>query len=1177
MERDKRGRFVKKAQIGTQLLPTLQLKNGNQYKLRQGVSMENAEPWLAMAMQNPDEYEMQLGQYYEPQQKIDNSVIRSGVPGFNFNNTTGSLNTNNFSTNSIKSPYEYRIPKIPDLDLHTNGLNARANYINSLIAQKTFGLTDQFSTPKIKYTVQNGKYIDQYGHELNPANLDFNLYEQDFNIGAQQEQVNTTSNETIKDSKIKSAGMTIKDENSNNNSNNNLDLFKTVDKTKLANFLELARAGIGTAVNNKIAKRALETEKPFLQDVSESHRSVYGDYRAKVEGEKAAAQLRNMASRPITSDSSLQQQMMMEAQMKGQEYIDKGRAQDEAMIRQTQEVAWQQEKENQQQRQAAAMANKQAMLMSEKNKAEIMNSRDSANFSQVLSPLLAGKEQRLRNEGVLQQRYQDYYDNALMKQKVWNTYRDGLSESQKNLAQTFATKGKAGVDALIKDNPQLQDEWNSLERTINNEIIRRQALSRGAIVNPYFINSTNAYSLDWESEMPIIKKGGTIYKAKLTKRTKDNDRGAKSIEASKKLASRLLEKAIDSLYTYDQVEIIAKQSKKKRKYQAGGGLPFVNFSPVFATSEKGADDPVKEKKGEDLTTKDVLTLLKDMDGLPSDMNFIVQALQDFQLREDMDPLGISSSSVTSQYINLINKIKVAKFNREEYNQAFNQLKGNGGLNELAITSDGLVVGTNEEGDFKYFTPEQVSKGIAQKEGYQLLTNSNLLYLRANSSDAAFNHRLITVASNGVGIETVTKYITDSLNSLGNSENSEQGYVSTRQGELLQGLQDFAKAVQNAGGQFDGTVNDLYKYKYLTKTQAEQAKKAMQYIYQTLPENARALLKVKSDGSDNGALKLVETLISSKLDTTKQFDLDLEGGKTHKSTSNNNTKDMSDLETSLPLNILKDVGGVDSYLDIDRGDGIHMSVRGTQFNLIKTPNGEAILDTSISNMLHQSGLQSIVKDMRNIQFGDQKLSPEALSNITYNNTGITRAILPIKSDGSVNLELLEAYEKAEADIELSGDKSPENVKSIYEQYGISSLLNVDGTYNQSKFAPFMVTEGYTTDALSGLKPSDFVMEYRGDEDAAVALIQKCLAVGSGKNIQTPEVDSFSWYNPMDWFSWTDTIFKGVLYIPITNNVNTAVFGANQTLDYDEALLQEEKYQNFAKMSNQRSTGADLLNI
>lgn len=55
---------------------------------------------------------------------------------------------------------------------------------------------------------------------------------------------------------------------------------KPLDKTKMANFLEFARAGIGAAVNNKIAERALEVEKPFLQDISESHRSVYGDYRA---------------------------------------------------------------------------------------------------------------------------------------------------------------------------------------------------------------------------------------------------------------------------------------------------------------------------------------------------------------------------------------------------------------------------------------------------------------------------------------------------------------------------------------------------------------------------------------------------------------------------------------------------------------------------------------------------------------------------------------------------------------------------------------------------------------------------------------------------------------------------------------------------------------------------------
>ena len=1107
MQRDKRGRFVKKAQAGSALSPdNMVILKGRKYKVKPGASQAftrvqanfpKVEDWL-------------------------NTSEGLGYLEFVEDVSTPSLNLQPLTIPNIQ-------PK--SLNTITSGLNTNPN-------------------GSLNQTPQN----DGTG-TANP--------------------VSQLTDEQIDEKTNPSAGMTFL-----NNVKNGIKEIKPIDKTKLANFLEITRAGIGAGVNNKIAERALVSEKPLLQDVSEIHRPVYGDYRAKVQGEKSAAQLSNMASRPLTSDGALQSQMQMEAAIKGQEYIEQGRAKDDALIRQTNEVAWQQEKENQQQRHAVAMQNRQALLMTEKNKSQIENMRTSANYSQVFAPLVGATEQRLRSKAAQQEYYQDYYDNALVQSDVYANFREGLSPTQKALIDTFNVSGEAGVDKYIKDNNLTENDWYNTQRILNNEVIRRRAALKGAWINPTF-NNTNSDRMDFTPpSISYAKQGGTVYRTRLRKRSKDNDRASKSIESSKKLAARFLEKAIDSLYNYTEVELIAKP-KRKRKYQAGGGLPFVNFTPVFATSEAGAPNAtaVKEKDTdkEDLTTKDVLSLLKDMDGLPSDMQIIVESLRNFNVADKLDPFGLSSSSdITSRYISLINKIKVAKFNREEYNNAFDKLKGNGGLTELAITSDGVLIGTNEEGNFKYFTPEEAAKGSHTKEGYQLLTNSNLLHIRANSLDAAFNHKLTTVAQNGIGMETINKLISDAVSGLGSSSTSEEGYAKTKQGELLEGLEDFYKAIQASGGNFDGTVNDLYKYKLLTKTQAEQAKKAIQYVYNTLPSNARALLKVKSDGSETGALKLIETIISSKETNQAQFDLDLVGGKTHKSTSDS-SKDTSDLETSLPLNVLKNIGGVDSYLDIDRGDGIHMSVRGTQFNQIKTPSGDPIYDTSISSMLQESGLQSIVKDMRNIYFGDQKLSPEALSFITYNNTGVTRANLPIKSDGSVNLELLEAYEKAERDIDLSGDKSPANIKAIYEQHGITSLLNADGTYNQSKFAPFMITEGYTTDALSGIKESDFVVEYKGNTDAAVSLMQQSLAVGSGKNVTTPEVDTFSWYNPSDWFGWTDTVFKGVIYIPLTNNVNTAVFGANQSLDYDEALAQEEKYQNFERMSNQRSTDASLLNI
>ena len=1147
MQRDKRGRFIKKASGGTKII------NGKQYK----VKPEAAQAFATYQQTHPDATEDVWLASPEGQSYLEEVI-------------TPSLSTNStFNNLGFKTP---TFGDTPSFTFNSTYSLDPLKHKQALRQHEALGLKTTFGTPsKIKVNVVDGKYIDQYGKEVPQSELVLNSQYYDVQHFGNAPTLEELKQKVAKEEE-ESAGMNLTDPVAQYKNTPSV-----INKTKIADFLDFARAGLETSTNNKIAKRALAAEKPFLQDVSESHRAIYGDYRAQIQGEKAAAQLRNQASKPLTSDGALQQQMMMDAQIKGQQFIEQGNAQDEAAIKQSREAAWLQEKENQQQRQAAAMQNRQAILMSEKNKANILNSRDSANMSQVVSPLLAGVEKRLRTEGAQQKYYQDLYDDATVAKDTWNNFDTTLTDTQKTLRSEYLKGGATGVETYLKSDPALQEsrykEWISLQSIMNDEILRKKALIKGAIIKNTTSSLNQPNSFETQS---IFKKGGTLYKAKLSKRVKDNDRTAKSIESSKKIAARLLEKAIDALYDYKDVEIVAKAGKK-RKYQAGGGLPFVGHTPVFASSEIGTPKTEeKTSKGEDLTTKDVLTLLKDMDGLPSDMQVIISTLKNFEIADIMDPLGLSSSSnLATRYISLINKVKVAKFNKEEYNTALNQLKANGGLGEFAITSEGRLIGTNKDGDFEYFTPEEVAKGEHNNKGYQLLTNSNLLYLRANSLDAAFNHKLTTFAQSGIGIKEVNEYITNAISQLGTSTNSQEGYTATRNGELLQGLQDFYKAVQESNGKFDGTVNDLYKYKHLTKTQAEQAKKAMQYIYQTLPVNAKTLLKVKSDGSDTGAVKLIESLISSKLSPETTFDLDLVGGPSHKSTSSE--KDDSKLKTSLPLNIQKGVGGIDSYIDIDRGDGIHMSVRGTQYNLIKSPSGEPIMDTSLATMLHKSGLQSIIKDTRNIQFGDQKISPEVLANITYNNTGITRANLPIKSDGTVNFDLLEAYEQAERELDTMSNKSPENIKQVYDKYGISDLINEDGSYKQNKFGAFIVTEGYTTDALSGLKPSDFVREYKGDEDAAVALLQKSLAVGTGKNIQVPEVDTFSWYNPADWFSWTDTIYKGVVYIPITNNVNTAVFGANQSLDYDEALKQEEKYQNFERMSNQRSTDASLLNI
>jgi hypothetical protein len=43
--------------------------------------------------------------------------------------------------------------------------------------------------------------------------------------------------------------------------------------------------------------------------------------------------------------------------------------------------------------------------------------------------------------------------------------------------------------------------------------------------------------------------------------------------------------------------------------------------------------------------------------------------------------------------------------------------------------------------------------------------------------------------------------------------------------------------------------------------------------------------------------------------------------------------------------------------------------------------------------------------------------------------------------------------------------------------------------------------------------------------------------------------------MDWVFGAEDIFKASIYIPISNNQLSAVTGANQHIDYDEAMTLE----------------------
>ena len=619
------------------------------------------------------------------------------------------------------------------------------------------------------------------------------------------------------------------------------------------------------------------------------------------------------------------------------------------------------------------------------------------------------------------------------------------------------------------------------------------------------------------------------------------------------------------------------------KFQQGGSAipPLVSYQPIMITNSGASETasmagPSKSsEESSDLTDKDLLKMLEKLDGLPNDMQALTQVLSNFYIDQQYSPFP-NTANIASRYLQALQMMRTANFNRKQYDNAFNIVSNNGGINELAINEKGFLICVNDKGDFKYLKPEQ----LAQTSDYQPVTNSELLRLRAYNPELAGDNRILGVVANGIGIDSVIKYIKDSISNLGTTDTSQQGYISTQQGQLITGMQTLINAIQTAsqnGIKFNGTTQDLYQYKIINKTQKEQADAALKYIYTTLPENAKTLLKMRTNsGTDQDAQKLIATIISSQIDYTNQYDIELKAGKTAQKASKDTsgTKDSTEQETSFLSNIQQSIGGSTQGMTIDTGTGIQMKVEGSYYPQVTKPNGDAITDTSMSQMLADSHLMSLIKNNKSITYGDQKITPEQLKNITYNNTGVLRANLPIKPDGTVNLDLLVQYQKAE--VEMNATNDPQKRGEILKKYGLSDLLKSNGTPDENKFGAFIVTEGYTTER-NGIKKSDFVKYIKDPSDEQIDLIKRSLTTGTGKDKQTPEIDTFSYFNPLDYIFGVDDIFKAAVYIPISSNQLTAITGANQHIDYDEAMNLEQKYQSFEKNINQRPTSADILGL
>ncbi len=615
--------------------------------------------------------------------------------------------------------------------------------------------------------------------------------------------------------------------------------------------------------------------------------------------------------------------------------------------------------------------------------------------------------------------------------------------------------------------------------------------------------------------------------------------------------------------------------------QTGGAMsPYLAYTP-FVPQSAGPVDlfqqqqvTTKQKDNDDLSQKDLLEMVSKIEGLPSDMRRIYKSLMGMYQLKKAFPYG--TNDLVETYLSSLMQIKEAKFNQEQFKNAYTVAKDNIALSEVAITPTGRLVAYNAGN--KQLEEISVQDFLKNRNNYQLLTNNNLLGMRAQLPNYAFNNSVLQTVENGVGISKVAEFLRQNLKDMG-SDKSEYSQEVTKGAQALQQL---AGLVNPEDIPSDGTVT----LKISSEDQRRAATHALNYLYTMLPTNMRTLLQLRTGNVDDpeaGVKQIIQELIliPNSASSSTTIDLTLPKKSTTKSGSGSGGGSTSGKE-AMPYNpymlYIQGRGGTQTPFRIRKSrTTATLYTMGRTYNLYNVKEDES-LDKVLS-----SGLEWITANGRgSVTFGDQPIDSGNLKDILIKNNGATVVMLPCKitSNGSriVNFEALDTYDQIIQEVnsknytsEADREKAiADKIKNSDISYMIDSST---GLVDKNQLGLFITLDGITTDKANLTNTESQYIAPLKQTDELVEQIREGLATGEGSNKKPYVFDINNWY---DWNGY-DHIYEGTVFIPLSTDVNNAwvAYDQGKQIDEGQARYNAEQQQIQERRNNLGNTNSSVL--
>lgn len=559
------------------------------------------------------------------------------------------------------------------------------------------------------------------------------------------------------------------------------------------------------------------------------------------------------------------------------------------------------------------------------------------------------------------------------------------------------------------------------------------------------------------------------------------------------------------------------RTKNIEKKQSGGIIytPFVPSNLSEAESSSSTSSSSDEGKLGDIQ-KEILDVLQE-NGLPSDVDTFMQSANRFLRRAEAT--GNWSMADFTRIQSMANRVA---HNKTLYDAATKHLTETGNWNEVALNDKGQMYVINKDSKVIAIDPGEYYKN---RNNYQALTNNDILEFRSNASP--FDSSVLNSMSGSTGVNDIIEYVKGITLDLGTRSIS--GYTKQEAENMEEMIQ-----VLTSGG-----PAGYYKFKKEIQVDGSSAQQALNYLYNSLPNNMKQLLRAKAaaEGQNpNESPILLMQILANHVDDNYEVSFDSTATKSAGiGADSTTTKEDTYLEHLTTGNTL---GKYEDFRITPIGSKVSLNVVGQNGGPLIDRQGDRVDQNNLRELLKSTYAFQIV-DANSVTFGSQVVSPQDYDKLVWDNSSqITRVFLPyIQTDeGKIvpNFGLLAQVDEFQKEIDnMGGQITPNIQQQLQEYFGDVVFYNPETKklqVNDRYIKPFLSISAYAnSNTMGNLDTTDAFLSSVDRE--------------TGKQIKTDYENATMYYMPhgkeLDKNKLVDQararkgrFYRGNIFIPIT---------------------------------------------